>query len=99
MPASSRSGGGKNLMSYLQLEGIGKRFGDFTALEDVTLGVSKGSIHALLGENGAGKTTLMNILYGFYQPDTGVIRLDGRELSIDSPRQALSEGIGMIHQH
>ena len=99
MPASSRSGGGKNLMSYLQLEGIGKRFGDFTALKDVTLGVSKGSIHALLGENGAGKTTLMNILYGFYQPDTGVIRLDGRELSIDSPRQALSEGIGMIHQH
>jgi simple sugar transport system ATP-binding protein len=86
-------------MSYLQLEGIGKRFGAFTALDDVTLAVEKGSIHALLGENGAGKTTLMNILYGFYQPDSGMIRLGGRPLSIASPRHALLDGIGMIHQH
>jgi simple sugar transport system ATP-binding protein len=86
-------------MSYLQLEGIGKRFGAFTALDEVTLAVEKGSIHALLGENGAGKTTLMNILYGFYQPDSGRVRLGGRELSIASPRQALQDGIGMIHQH
>lgn len=86
-------------MSYLQLEGIGKQFGAFTALDDVTLAVEKGSIHALLGENGAGKTTLMNILYGFYQPDSGVIRLGGRQLSIASPRHALLDGIGMIHQH
>ncbi len=86
-------------MSYLQLAGITKRFGDFTALDDVCLSVQQGSIHALLGENGAGKTTLMNILYGFYRADHGTLQLAGKPLNVASPRQALDAGVGMIHQH
>ena len=86
-------------MSYLQLDGIIKRFGSFTALDEVSLSVQQGSIHALLGENGAGKTTLMNILYGFYQADQGTLRLAGKPLNVASPRQALDAGVGMIHQH
>nr|WP_113869275.1 ABC transporter ATP-binding protein [Brenneria salicis]NMN93275.1 nucleoside ABC transporter ATP-binding protein [Brenneria salicis ATCC 15712 = DSM 30166]RBP57916.1 nucleoside ABC transporter ATP-binding protein [Brenneria salicis ATCC 15712 = DSM 30166]RLM28918.1 ATPase [Brenneria salicis ATCC 15712 = DSM 30166] len=86
-------------MSYLSIEGLSKRFGDFTALDTVSLNVSKGSIHALLGENGAGKTTLMNILYGLYQPDAGQIRLAGKPLEVSSPKHALENGLGMIHQH
>ncbi|EHD23680.1 MULTISPECIES: ABC transporter ATP-binding protein [Brenneria] len=86
-------------MSYLSIEGLSKRFGDFSALDTVSLNVSKGSIHAVLGENGAGKTTLMNILYGLYQPDSGHISLAGKPLKVSSPRQALDCGLGMIHQH
>ncbi|MFC3393755.1 ABC transporter ATP-binding protein [Brenneria rubrifaciens] len=86
-------------MHYLSIEGLSKRFGDFTALDTVSLNVSKGSIHALLGENGAGKTTLMNILYGLYQPDSGQIRLADKPLRVSSPKQALESGLGMIHQH
>lgn len=86
-------------MSYLQLDGITKCFGDFTALDDVSLTVRQGSIHALLGENGAGKTTLMNVLYGFYRADHGTLQLAGKPLNVASPRQALDAGVGMIHQH
>ena len=83
----------------LRLEQISKLFGDFKALDRVDLHVVEGPIHAILGENGAGKTTLMNILYGLYQPDGGDILLKGRQTAIASPRQAMSLGIGMIHQH
>lgn len=83
----------------LQLEGITKTFGGFTALDQVDLHVRQGSVHAILGENGAGKTTLMNILYGLYQPDSGRIRLHGVETTTSSPRRAMECGIGMIHQH
>ncbi|RLA91428.1 MAG: heme ABC transporter ATP-binding protein, partial [Deltaproteobacteria bacterium] len=61
--------------------------------------ISEGEIHALLGENGAGKTTLMNILSGRYQPDQGKIFLKGKELRLKSPKDALQNGIGMVHQH
>lgn len=83
----------------LALQGITKWFGQFTALDDVSLSARAGSIHAVLGENGAGKTTLMNILSGLYQPDRGTIALQGQPVVVDSPATAAALGIGMIHQH
>ncbi|MBD3880621.1 ABC transporter ATP-binding protein [Phormidium tenue FACHB-886] len=86
-------------MSYLRLEAITKRFGDFVANDDISLSVAAGSIHALLGENGAGKSTLMNVLSGLYQPDAGQIYLEDQPIQISSPSVAAHYGIGMIHQH
>ena len=83
----------------VEMRGIVKHFGDFTALHGVDLTVGEHEIHALLGENGAGKSTLMNILYGLYRPDAGAITLKGRDANIRSPRDAIARGIGMIHQH
>jgi simple sugar transport system ATP-binding protein len=84
---------------YLHLENITKRFGSFTANDQITLSIEAGSIHALLGENGAGKSTLMNILCGLYQPDEGQIFLQGQSVKLSSPGTAIRHGIGMIHQH
>lgn len=84
---------------YLRLEGITKRFGTFTANDQIDLEIQTGGIHALLGENGAGKTTLMNILSGLYRPDAGQIYLNGQPVEITSPNVAIQQGIGMIHQH
>ncbi|TQL01314.1 ABC transporter ATP-binding protein [Cellulomonas sp. SLBN-39] len=83
----------------LELRGITKRFGSFTANDSIDLVVEPGQIHALLGENGAGKSTLMNTLYGLYTPDEGQILLDGRPVEFDGPGQAMAAGIGMVHQH
>ena len=83
----------------LELAGITKRFGGSVALDDASLVVRQGTVHALLGENGAGKTTLMRIAYGMLKPDAGTIRLDGRERSFGSPADAIRAGIGMVHQH
>ena len=83
----------------LELDRITKRFGPLLANDEVSLSLAQGEVLALLGENGAGKTTLMNILYGLYQPDGGVIRIAGLPVVIPSPRRALELGIGMIHQH
>lgn len=78
---------------------IVKRFPDVLANDHVTLKANKREIHALLGENGAGKTTLMNVLYGLYNQDKGKILIDGKPVQIDSPKDAMDLGIGMVHQH
>ncbi|WP_120004258.1 ABC transporter ATP-binding protein [Nesterenkonia muleiensis] len=83
----------------LQLTGVTKRFGAFTANDQIDLTVEPGEIHALLGENGAGKSTLMNIIYGLYSPNEGQILLDDEPVSFDGPGDAVEAGIGMVHQH
>ncbi len=85
--------------TLLELRNIVKRFGDVIANDHVNLEVRKGEIHGLLGENGAGKTTLMNVLYGIYQPDEGEIIFEGKKVRFKSPKDAISAGIGMVHQH
>lgn len=83
----------------LRLRSVTKRFGGFTANDDVDLDVAWGEIHALVGENGAGKTTLMRIVTGLYQPDGGSVEIDGEPVHFRRPEQALRAGIGMVHQH
>ncbi|MGI2902172.1 ABC transporter ATP-binding protein [Tolypothrix sp. VBCCA 56010] len=85
-------------MSYLRLEKITKRFGSFIANDNISLSIEPG-IHAILGENGAGKTTLMNIISGLYQPDEGQIYLQEKAVNFASSKDAINQGIGMIHQH
>jgi simple sugar transport system ATP-binding protein len=87
-------------MSYkVEMSEITKVFGQLVANDKVNLQVKKGEIHALLGENGAGKSTLMSILFGLYQPESGKIFIDGKEVHIDNPNIANTLGIGMVHQH
>lgn len=87
-------------MDYaIEMTGITKRFGDLIANDNIDFKVKRGEIHALVGENGAGKTTLMNVLYGMYQYDAGTILINGKEKIINSPSDAISFGIGMVHQH
>jgi ABC-type uncharacterized transport system ATPase subunit len=76
-----------------------KTFPLVTANDDVTFLVEKGEIHALVGENGAGKSTLMNVLYGLLRPDSGSIRVNGKIVNFSGPADAISNGIGMVHQH
>ena len=83
----------------LELRGITKRFGSLVANKDVSLTVEPGEILCLLGENGAGKSTLMNVLFGMLTPDEGQILIDDQPVVIKDPRDAVSMGIGMVHQH
>jgi general nucleoside transport system ATP-binding protein len=83
----------------LETIGLTKRFGSFTALDQVSLRVEPGSVHALLGENGAGKSTLVKCIAGFQQAEQGSIVLDGREHDIPNPTLARELGIGMVYQH
>lgn len=86
--------------AVLQMQHIMKIYGNgVVANEDVSLELNKGEIHALLGENGAGKSTLMKVLFGIESPDEGKILLNGKEVTIKSPQDAISKGIGMVHQH
>ena len=77
---------------------INKHFGDVHANADISLTIPEGHIFGILGENGAGKSTLMKILSGYIQPDSGEILLDGNKVSIDTPSDAIKQGIGMLHQ-
>ncbi len=83
----------------LELKGITKKFGALVANDQINLKVEKGEIHAILGENGAGKSTLMNIVYGLLEADSGSIFVDGKQVDIKEPSDALNCGIGMVHQH
>ena len=83
----------------IEARGVVKSFPGVLANDHVDFHLQAGEIHALLGENGAGKSTLMNILAGLYQPDEGLVLLDGRPAAFNSPRDAIAAGIGMVHQH
>ena len=83
----------------IELKNISKSFGSIIANKDVCLTVNRGEILSILGENGSGKTTLMNMIAGIYYPDHGQIFIDGKEVVIRSPKDALDYKIGMVHQH
>ena len=83
----------------LELRRITKRFPGIVANDAVDFDLRKGEVHALLGENGAGKSTLMNVVYGLYRPDEGEILINGKPAELGSPKSAIENGIGMVHQH
>jgi simple sugar transport system ATP-binding protein len=83
----------------VELRGITKRFPGVLANHDVRLTVRRGTVHALVGQNGAGKSTLMKILYGMQRPDEGTIAVDGEQVVLRDPGDAIARGIGMVHQH
>src|ERR1043165_8742212 len=82
----------------IRFKGVTKNFAGVRALDGVSFLVERGTVHAICGENGAGKSTLGKILAGIEQPDAGSIELDGKRLSLESPRDALEAGIAMVHQ-
>src|SRR5882672_7745523 len=82
----------------LEARGIGKSYGGVVALRGANLTVRPGSVHALLGENGAGKSTLVKVIAGAVRPDTGVIRLDGKEVSFSSTADAARNGLAVVSQ-
>jgi len=86
-------------MNAVELHHITKRFGHYTANDDISLAIPAGEIHAIVGENGAGKSTLMKVLYGYHTPEAGSIHIDGREHHFPDPAAAIALGIGMVHQH
>ncbi len=81
------------------LSGISKKFGALWANREISLNIEPGSIHAIVGENGAGKSTLTKIIYGLFTPTSGTISIRGKAVRFNTPRQAIAEGIGMVHQH
>ena len=91
--------GGSATPPLVVLERITKRFPGVLANDEVDLELRAGEVHALIGENGAGKSTLMRVLYGMYPADGGRILVRGQEVKIGSPRDAIANGIGMVHQH
>jgi rhamnose transport system ATP-binding protein len=90
--------GGEGTGTFIELEGVGKRFGGVTALDGIDLRIEAGGIHALVGENGAGKSTLGRIIAGAITADTGTVSVFGETVSFSSPREALRHGIGRMDQ-
>ena len=88
-----------NAIPAVEMQDITLRFPGVLANDHVNFTLYPGEIHALLGENGAGKSTLMNVLIGLYKPQSGDIRIHGQKVSFNSPRDAIANGIGMVHQH
>jgi simple sugar transport system ATP-binding protein len=86
-------------MPFIEMRGISKKFGTVLANDNASLSVNRGEVLALLGENGSGKSTLVNMLAGIYIPDSGSIHVNGRRGNFISPRHAIEEGVGMVHQH
>ncbi|WP_440897679.1 ABC transporter ATP-binding protein [Amphibacillus sp. Q70] len=86
-------------MNAIETRYLTKKFGEFTAINDVSLQIKKGEIHAICGENGAGKSTLMNMLFGLLEPTSGEILLNDVKVNFSSPKEAIDHGIGMVHQH
>ena len=95
---ATRTTDGAPKRELLQMEHISKSFPGVKALDDVSLTVKAGTVHALMGENGAGKSTLMKCLFGIYNKDDGKIFLDGKEVNFRSSREALDNGVAMVHQ-
>ena len=94
------SGGAQTSSPYvIEMRGITKIFPGIVANDNIDLCLRRGEIHALLGENGAGKSTLMSVLFGLYQPESGKILKNGKEVRINDPNDANALGIGMVHQH
>ncbi|MGW2616097.1 ATP-binding cassette domain-containing protein [Streptomyces sp. NPDC001500] len=86
-------------MTLVELTDVSKRYGAARALEGVCLEVHAGAVTCVLGDNGAGKSTLIKIISGMHRPDGGVLRLDGEETTLSSPREALDRGIATVHQN
>src|SRR6476659_3618108 len=85
-------------MAFIAFESITKTFAGVTALDNVTLSISRGECHGLMGENGAGKSTLGKLLAGIYRPDGGTVLIGGEAFVAGTPREALKCGIAMVHQ-
>ncbi len=83
----------------LELKGITKSYGSLVANDNIDLAIQKGTIHAIVGENGAGKSTLMNVVFGMIPADKGKVLINGRDVKINNPLEAVTFGIGMVHQH
>ena len=84
--------------ALLEMRGISKEFPGVKALDNVNLTVRPGTVHALMGENGAGKSTLMKCLFGIYRRDGGTVTLDGKEVEFKNSKEALENGVAMVHQ-
>ncbi|GLU47836.1 ABC transporter ATP-binding protein [Nocardiopsis ansamitocini] len=96
---STHPGDGAAPPAAVELHGITKRFPGVVANHDINIAVGAGTVHAIVGENGAGKSTLMKTLYGMHQPDEGTIAIAGSTVQLNSPSEAIKQGIGMVHQH
>jgi general nucleoside transport system ATP-binding protein len=86
-------------MNIIEFNNITKKFGNLTANDNISFAVKQNTVHCIVGENGAGKSTLMKILFGSYKQDSGILKINDKEVSFNSPLDAIASGIGMLHQH